>query len=65
MLEKHGSLIVTEQEKVQILGGEIPERINNLWGLSLEELIGIINTGQYRITGKVESVISTQYPFPN
>lgn len=43
MLEKHGNLELTEEEKCLILRGVIPPRIKQLWSdTSLDELLDLL-----------------------
>lgn len=48
MLEKNGSLKLTPEEVAAILSGSVPSRVAALWDLTLEELQGIIASGEYQ-----------------
>lgn len=52
MLEKRGTIILTEDEFNQIMEGNVPIRILNEWSLTLDELLDIINKNNYQISGR-------------
>jgi hypothetical protein len=59
MLEKTGSLKLTQLELNEIQRGDIPFRIKNEWNLSLNEILDIIQSGQYQVIGQSVSKTET------
>jgi hypothetical protein len=53
-MEKQGNLLLTNEELTQIKAGILPPRIFETWGLSLNELIDMISSGEYRIMSSLE-----------
>lgn len=55
MLEKTGAVTLTEYELVEAKSGILPIRISQTWGLSLDELLVIIRSGNYQSIGSSAS----------
>lgn len=65
MLEKTGAVALTKAEFSEANSGELPSRIKDEWGLSLEELQGIIRSGNYTISGGSKNVPKPWKKFDN
>jgi hypothetical protein len=59
MMEKTGSLLLSSDEYFQIKTGIIPERIQQNWGLSLEELRVIISNQQFELMDANPTVLQS------
>ena len=49
MLEKTGTIVLTSTEISQIIGGVLPDRIRETWGISLETAQQIVSGGSYTV----------------
>ena len=49
MIEKNSSLVLTESEFHSLKQGILPYRLYNVWGMTLEESLHCIATGQYTL----------------
>jgi hypothetical protein len=48
-MEKTGSLLLTPNEYFEIMSGTVPKRISDNWGLSLDQILDIINNREYEL----------------
>lgn len=53
-MEKRGNLLLTKEELIEIKAGIVPARIFETWGLSIDELIDMISSGNYQLISSAE-----------
>lgn len=58
-MEKTGSLLLSSSEYFEIMTGTVPKRISENWGLSLEQLLDIINARQYELMDVTPTVLQS------
>ena len=49
MMEKRGTILLTEKEYQEYLSGSIPQRLVDEWSMTITELTFYISNGNYEI----------------
>lgn len=58
-MEKNGSLKLTSSEYFEIITGVVPKRISDNWGLSLDQLLAIINNREFELSDATPTVFNS------